>query len=74
MSKNSIKKAYFDRETREIRIPLQSEVFPTYPILGEDLNIKIFVLMEDLREFISNNQVLNPQIRYCEFDWSARSF
>lgn len=54
--------------------PLGCEVFPTCPILGGDLNIKIFIPTEDLRGFISNNQVSNPVIRYCEFDWSSRSF
>ena len=71
---HEIKKANFDTKTREIRIPLGCEVFPTCPILGGDLNIKIFIPTEDLRGFISSNQVSNPAIRYCEFGWSSRSF
>lgn len=65
------KKAYIEKESRELRIPL-GEMFPTCPFRGGDLNIKVFIPMEDLSALVLDNQELSPKLRYCEFGWSTR--
>ena len=53
-------KAYFDTKTRELRIPLQGEVFPTCPVIVGDLNIKVLSIKKTLT---SLSQTIKYQIQ-----------
>lgn len=76
--KNGIKqrsnRTYYDKESREIRIPT-SEIFPTCPTInGGDLHIKISLTTEDILNLVSKNPDKHQVLHCCEFQWLVSPF
>ncbi|OCR98928.1 hypothetical protein A9K75_09240 [Campylobacter fetus subsp. testudinum] len=67
-------RAYYDKESREIRIPT-SEIFPTCPTLhGADLQIKISFSFQDIQDLVLKSQDKRQSLHCCEFQWHTLPF
>jgi len=69
-----LEKAYYDKESKELRIPL-IEILPTMPLaMDKDLNIKAFIPKEELKYLLPSNKTDRSLVaRYCEFHWTSRA-